>query len=709
VARSSVATAPKRSSALRTDQGPGTPGPQGQPQPFEPTQLPFTRQSVRTLQQASGNLAVSRLLTERSPQARSIRRTSQVPQLVKADATDRGATLNALTVDELCDTTFDPQFAKIAPAILGELGSLSDADRRKVRLAITAGTTPGAWGEPFYYELGLMENGPRDDLWNALQKKRPALASVTARMEVMFQAVAGFIRANDFEGAFGVMAKYNMNDILNMLSLVQAANLLATLDAQWTEAKGIDVPRMKAAVRAIQLIPLARYFNVESTGAGDLLAKLAARSTTLAGMEVEQTTLTGEITRLETELGAAAGDAERVRQLSEQLAENKAHERRLDDQIAFLRSNQVAVDELTAVLPTLQAYDQQMIVERLGQRPEAAFFSTLGDARIASEGQFALSAGTFTALGKRITDGLNAGLWAAMTPAERGQMDARIAALFDALGASNVNQPEVSYARVDVAARALKLEVSRVAQAKGVPVPQQITAALAQVMKSPPPGKAFEMGMQVYKPLWDKWIESKAFPDVADAANAYKCCYLRMADQWACEPTTRKLPGLFDAQSPGRAKDPKFAFGRTKLATGTKVTRGPVPDGRGGTRQAVVDEQVIYRSDLAAWVERMRLAIDNGWFIHVRVLSGVAMDYTAQPENAEHSLLVVGYRGNEFMCSDADPGGEGREHLKVGATSLFYSAGSLATAIGPAREVDLRGFQKSDRHHRYQAWSVETI
>lgn len=666
-------------------------------------------QAVHSLQQASGNLAVARLLAVRAGAPGPIRRKSRAAELSKPDAADRAATLNGLSADELCDTTFDPQFAKIAPAILGELGALSEADRRKVRLAITAGTTAGAWPEPFYYELGLMEAVARDELWAALQKKRPALATSTARMEVMFQAVAGFIRAANFEGAFGVMAKYNMNDILNMLSLVQAANLLATLDANWTEAKGIDVPRMKAAVHAIQLIPLARFFNIESTGAGDLIAKLAARATTQAGLETEKTSLTGEVARLESELAAAAGDPARSRQLSSELEGKKAEERRVDDKLKFLRDNQLAVDELSAQLPTLQPYDQQIIVERLGQRPEASFFQTLGDPRIASEGQFALSAGTFAALGDRISDGLNAGLWAALSPAEQGRVDAKIAALFAALAASNVNQPDASYARVNVAARDLKLEVGALARAKGVPMPAQVTAALAQVMQAPPPGKAFEMGMQVYKPLWDRWIETKTFPNVADAANAYKCCYLRMADQWACEPTTRKLPGLYDAQSPGRAKDPKFAFGRTKLATGTKVTRGDVPDGKGGTRQGVIDEQVIYRSDLAAWVERMRLAIDNGWFIHVRVLSGVAMDYTAQPENAEHSLLVVGYRGNEFMCSDADPNGEGAEHLKVGATSLFYSTGSLATAIGPAREVDLRGFQKSDRHHRYQAWSVETI
>ena len=90
-------------------------------------------------------------------------------------------------------------------------------------------------------------------------------------------------------------------------------------------------------------------------------------------------------------------------------------------------------------------------------------------------------------------------------------------------------------------------------------------------------------------------------------------------------------------------------------------------------------------------------------------MCGVKMDYTSSRAAGEHSLMVVGYRGNTFMCSDADPGGEGAAHHMTGNAGLFYdSAGNtLGSGVGPGLEVDDAGMQGNHRH-RYQAWTIAT-
>jgi hypothetical protein len=175
-----------------------------------------------------------------------------------------------------------------------------------------------------------------------------------------------------------------------------------------------------------------------------------------------------------------------------------------------------------------------------------------------------------------------------------------------------------------------------------------------------------------------------------------------MADQWACQPMTMNLAKLYHLQNAGRPKDPKAALPLTPLYTGTAETK----DKRG----RVVDERVVYRTDLAAVVERIRAALDGGWVVHVRVLSGVKMDYTSSRAAAEHSLLVVGHSGNTFTCADTDPGGEGAVHLMGGVTALFFdpTARTFASAVGEGMQVDPGGHQ-TDARHRYQAWTVQSV
>jgi hypothetical protein len=342
------------------------------------------------------------------------------------------------------------------------------------------------------------------------------------------------------------------------------------------------------------------------------------------------------------------------------------------------------------------------------------FRTALGVPEAFTQGQFVLSSAAYGKLWE-IIEAQSAAI-ATTVPDEVAALKKATDGLFAAVGQINVGQASASYGRVAAAAQTCLTTFTKVAGAHRVPLTAAFRAALKQVIGPPKDGEAFNKAMQTeWQPLWNEWLRTKAMPDMTKEANAYRLAWLRMADQWACQPMTMKMAELYDAKatgSPNARLDPNdpeaakkrnaAAIGFTPLYTGTQKTVG-----KGGVVQ---DERVLYRKDLGTQVEKIRTALDSGWFVHVRVLSGVAMDYTASRAAGEHSLLIVGYRGNAFFCSDADPGGEGSTMLQVGSTALFYDSvgNTLASAAEEAMTVDEAGMQKTNYHHRYQAWTIQT-
>jgi hypothetical protein len=113
-----------------------------------------------------------------------------------------------------------------------------------------------------------------------------------------------------------------------------------------------------------------------------------------------------------------------------------------------------------------------------------------------------------------------------------------------------------------------------------------------------------------------------------------------------------------------------------------------------------------YGPGLAGSVAKIIAALDAGWLVHLRVMSGEGGGFP----NGEHSLMAVGHQGNVLMASDSDPGGELDAMLKTGFTPLYFDPAvpRLSTAVNdeefPVLAADTR-FQRNHRH-RYQVISV---
>ena len=132
-------------------------------------------------------------------------------------------------------------------------------------------------------------------------------------------------------------------------------------------------------------------------------------------------------------------------------------------------------------------------------------------------------------------------------------------------------------------------------------------------------------------------------------------------------------------------------------------------------------DEVRY-SGLASVVTKMKKALDDGWYIHVRVMSGVRAGIkgpggpkdplSCTPE--DHSLLVIDYFGNRFLF--ADPDAAVTKSFGQGMGSLFYLSGSkerLTTAksnsISDRRINGATGKHTSGGEKRYQAIRVWTV
>ncbi len=149
---------------------------------------------------------------------------------------------------------------------------------------------------------------------------------------------------------------------------------------------------------------------------------------------------------------------------------------------------------------------------------------------------------------------------------------------------------------------------------------------------------------------------------------------------------------------------PKARIGGLMLASSTKIDR-KVFTVRG--EDVIRGEVCQYGSGLAGSMAKIIAALDAGWLVHVRVMSGEGGGFPS----GEHSLMVVGHQGgNVLMASDSDPGGELDVMLRTGFTPLYFDPAvpRLSTAVNdeefPVLASDTR-FQRN-HHHRYQVISV---
>jgi hypothetical protein len=228
-----------------------------------------------------------------------------------------------------------------------------------------------------------------------------------------------------------------------------------------------------------------------------------------------------------------------------------------------------------------------------------------------------------------------------------------------------------------------------------------------------PEDARLEVGAQIFEKLWKQYSNPKAgFPDLTPYVNLAHFQALRRWELIACKRTATLIAGRYVAGGGGGGtRSATTAIKPTQLVgsvkTDSSVQAGDLSQGTVAT----------YSTSLAKEVERMKRALDDGWVVHARVLSGVEGGGKSKAE-AEHSLIVYGYSGDAFEFYDPDVGGSNIE--RTGFDRLFYDpkANRLSTAetdadfavyaSSTADPGHRKGFQASGVH-RYQVSSIETL
>jgi hypothetical protein len=209
----------------------------------------------------------------------------------------------------------------------------------------------------------------------------------------------------------------------------------------------------------------------------------------------------------------------------------------------------------------------------------------------------------------------------------------------------------------------------------------------------------------------EHWKGGKGKPDVSKRRTLAHLFAFRRWEAQACKQTATNAAKRYAASGKaGGKRSPATSIPETVLtvkktsnnaATGWKEWLGDV---------------FTYRDDLPQIVTKMAQALDDGWTIHVRVLSG------SVGRDEEHSVLVIGhYDARVFYFYDPDVGGS---NIYTPGWDRFYFSKDdnlLTTAqdrndlkvwsenIGGGRDIGaFEGWHTSGGRHRYQAMRLWT-
>ena len=229
-----------------------------------------------------------------------------------------------------------------------------------------------------------------------------------------------------------------------------------------------------------------------------------------------------------------------------------------------------------------------------------------------------------------------------------------------------------------------------------------------------PDDARLEVGGAIFEKLWKAFEKPGVpFPDLKPYATLGQYQALRRFELQACKLTaTRIAKRYIAAGGAGGERRGETAIKPTALVASVKRDHTHV----GG--ELFRGDVATYSSKLGDEVEKMRRALDDGWVIHARVISGIE-GAGASGAEPEHSLIIFGYESDTFEFFDPDVAGSNT--AGSGFDKLYFDrkANRLSTARteadfgayaeeGPAGSGHRHGWH-AHGVHRYQVSSIETV
>lgn len=230
---------------------------------------------------------------------------------------------------------------------------------------------------------------------------------------------------------------------------------------------------------------------------------------------------------------------------------------------------------------------------------------------------------------------------------------------------------------------------------------------------------ALKSGKAIYYELWSHLHKGDQIPSLDPYRSLPTLQAIWSWENQACGYTGSLVANRYTRKGGAKKANPDA---KRKKSTGVwamfsaSASRDMRPT-TGGFRQG----DVLIQNGVSGAIPKMQAALDDGWILHARVLSGVdyghgeaaeSFDKQAakgkapkQPQHIgkppeEHSIMIIGYDGNEFVFWDPDSASSNRRGSGFG--SLFFSNDRLSTAKDNADIVVNNGGDHPDGNHRYQ-------
>ncbi len=354
--------------------------------------------------------------------------------------------------------------------------------------------------------------------------------------------------------------------------------------------------------------------------------------------------------------------------------------------------------------PDLQPFERDDLRAFLARGGVADFTATVANADLHVEGQFFWSAQLINGL---MTDPDVAALNTRASPPDHLALFVSFQTLLQT--AADRDQPTSTVAAQARAFTAAVHAAHPPGAAHLIALASIVAAApiAAQVDPGPFAKKSveFRAGWAIYQTLNGGFTVAPD-PDVSKQKNVSRLHYLAQAEAEVCGFQASFLASRFRALAnrAGRpAPDPAVRVGGLALATGVVAQHRPVKQ---GGIDVLRGDVCTYGSGLAGAVARIRAALDGGWIVTVRVMSG----FGGGGLRGEHSFALIGHQGNAFTVADSDPGNEGDPRFKTGFTTVYFDPAvpRLSTAVNDAEFPGLAAepHLQINRHHRYQVLSV---
>ncbi len=228
----------------------------------------------------------------------------------------------------------------------------------------------------------------------------------------------------------------------------------------------------------------------------------------------------------------------------------------------------------------------------------------------------------------------------------------------------------------------------------------------------------FQTGKAIYYQLWGQLNKTDLVPNLDKYLSLPALQAIWSWENQACGYTGNQVANRFTNKGGAKKKNPD-AKRQKSTQVGAVFASSGERDMRKSSNLRLGD--TLRQNGVGAMVPKMQRALDDGWIIHARVLSGI--DYAwgehakafdkqekkgnppKQPQQLgsppqEHSIMLIGYDGNEFVFWDPDSTSSHKHGSGFG--SIFFSGNKLSTADSSANlVVDDNGNHQSGEH-RYQ-------